>query len=77
MIGRVVAEMKLFDIENEKTFEVTIHSTKITLPFRYKTDHYEALAKVISFDSARNELVTKAILKEIKAKRKDFVLLAR
>ncbi len=77
MIGSVIAEMKSEDMPEVKTFEITIHPTKITLPFRYKTDHYEALAKVISFDSARNELVTKAILKEVKAKRKVLILTER
>ncbi len=77
MIGSVIAEMKSGDIEQIQTFEVTIHSTKLTLPFQYKTDHFEALAKVISFDSARNELITRTILKEVKAKRKVLVLTER
>jgi len=77
MIGPIIAEMKEGDNSNEKTFEVTIFPTKMVLPFRYKTDHYEVLAKVISFDSARNELITKAILKEVKAKRKVLVLTER
>src|SRR3989338_6826416 len=77
MIGPVIAEIKSSEISETKTFEVTIHTTKLTLPFKYKTDHYEALAKVISFDSARNELVTKVILKEVKAKRKVLVLTER
>ena len=77
MIGPVIAEIKSFNMSDNKTFEVSIHPTKITLPFRYKIDHYEALAKVISFDSARNELVVQAILREIKSKRKVLVLTER
>ena len=70
IIGPVIAEIKSFDLPESKTFEVSIHPTKITLPFRFKIDHYETLAKIVSFDSARNELVVQAILKEIKSKRK-------
>jgi len=77
IIGSVIVEIKSFDMPENKTFEVNIHPTKITLPFRYKIDHYETLAKVISFDSTRNELVVQAILKEIKSKRKVLVLTER
>jgi len=77
MIGPIVAEMKEMDVSNERTFEVTIYPTKMIIPFRYKIDHYEILAKVISFDSSRNELISMAILKEIKAKRKVLVLTER
>lgn len=77
MIGPIIVEMKERDNANERAFEVTTCSTKMVIPFRYKTDHYEILAKVISFDSARNELISKVILKEIKAKRKILVLTER
>ena len=77
VIGPIIAEAKVSDSSTTKTFEVTIYPTKVTLPFRYKTDHYETIAKVISYDSARNELVTKAILKEVKARRKVLVLTER
>lgn len=77
VIGPIIAEAKSSDTPGNKTFEVTIHPTKVALPFRYKTDHYETIAKVISYDSARNELVAKAILKEVKAIRKVLVLTER
>ncbi|MDO8604264.1 MAG: DEAD/DEAH box helicase family protein [bacterium] len=77
VIGPIIAEAKASDTASSKTFEITIHPTKVTLPFRYKTDHYETIAKVISYDSTRNELVAKAILKEVKAKRKVLVLTER
>ena len=77
MIGPIIAEMKKEDVSLPRTFEVTIYPTKMILPFRYKTDHYEVLAKVISFDSARNELIAKTIFKEVKAKRKVLVLTER
>lgn len=77
VIGPIIAEAKSSDPLSSKAFEVTVHTTKVTLPFRYKTDHYETIAKVISYDSARNELVAKAILKEVTAKRKVLVLTER
>jgi hypothetical protein len=77
MIGPIIVEIKETDISNERTFEVIIYPTKMIIPFRYKTDHYEILAKVISFDSARNELISMAILKEVKSKRKVLVLTER
>ena len=77
MIGPVITEMKSSETEETQIFEVIIYTTKLTLPFLYKTDHYETLAKVVSFDSTRNELLTKAILKEIKNNRKVLVLTER
>lgn len=77
VIGPIIAEVKSSEAPSNKTFEVTIHPTKVVLPFRYKTDHYETIAKVISYDSARNELVARVILKEAKEKRKVLVLTER
>ncbi len=77
MIGPVITQMKPPSVSEGKSFDITIHKTKLLLPFQYKTDHYEILAKAIIFNSARNELIVKSILKEIKANRKILVLTER
>lgn len=76
-IGPVLAELQQSDHENTQTLTIDVVASKITLPFRYKTDHYETLAKTICYDSARNNLVVKQILKQIKKKKRVLVLTER
>ena len=79
IVGPVIAEMTAMNTnkENKKAFEVNVYSTQLFIPFRYRTDHYETLAKTICYDSARNEQVAKAILEETKLARKVLVLTER
>lgn len=77
IIGPVIAEMKETDRDSRKLFDVSIHTTQLSIPFRYTTDHYETLAKTICYDSARNKLITKVIIEESLAQRKVLVLTER
>lgn len=77
IIGPVIAEMKETDTDSKKLFDVSIHATQLSIPFRYTTDHYETLAKTICYDSARNELITKVIVEEALLSRKILVLTER
>lgn len=76
-IGPVLAELKQSDHESTQTLTIDVVNSKLILPFRYKTDHYETIAKTICYDSARNNLVTKQILKQVKRKKRVLVLTER
>ena len=76
-VGPVLAEQKHSDNETNQTLTIDVATSKLTLPFRYKTDHYETLAKTICYDSARNCLVTKQILRKVKHKKRVLVLTER
>ncbi|MDP1688587.1 MAG: DEAD/DEAH box helicase family protein [bacterium] len=78
IIGPVIAEMATANSkESKRTFDISIYTTKLFIPFRYKTDHYETLAKTICYDSARNKQIAEAILNETKLVRKVLVLTER
>lgn len=79
IIGPVIVEITTMNEnrESKKSFEVSVYPTRLSIPFRYSTDHYETLAKTICYDSARNEQVAKVILEETKLARKVLVLTER
>jgi superfamily II DNA or RNA helicase len=60
-----------------KTFDIKIIPSLLELPFRYKNDHYEVLAKTVSFDTTRNRLIIDAVLSHIKHNRKILLLTER
>ena len=60
-----------------KKFDIQIISSVLDLPFRFKNDHYEVLAKTISYDTARNMLIIDAIKENIKLNHKILVLTER
>lgn len=76
-IGPVLADLQQSDTVQKQTLAIDVVTSQLTLPFRYKTDHYETLAKTICYDSARNTLVTKQILKQVKMKKRILVLTER
>ena len=77
-IGPVIAEMKTQSNTGDlKKFDIQIISSVLDLPFRFKNDHYEVLAKTISYDTARNMLIIDAIKENIKLNHKILVLTER
>jgi len=76
-IGPVLAEMKSSQEAGLKTFDIKIIPSLLELPFRYKNDHYEVLAKTVSFDTARNRLIINAVLDHLKHNRKILLLTER
>ncbi len=76
-IGPVIAEMKTQPMVESRTFDVQILSSLLELPFRYKNDHYEVLAKTISYDTARNRLIIDGISAHLTCGRKILVLTER
>jgi len=82
-IGDIIARMAVSDVPVYETKvvtytpEVLIRDTELEIPFKFTTDHYQLLAKVISCDTGRNRLVVEDILAEIGRNRKTLVLTER
>ncbi|HSW77761.1 MAG TPA: DEAD/DEAH box helicase family protein [Candidatus Chromulinivoraceae bacterium] len=80
-IGDIIANMADFKDINQpatsKKFDVVIRETGLAIPFNWKTDAFDLVAKVISYDTKRNELVIKDALKQVALKRKVLVLSER
>ncbi len=56
---------------------VVIRETELTVPFSFTTDNYQILARIISFDQARNQLVLDDIKKSVAVGQKTLVLSER
>ena len=76
-IGPVIAEIKTPSIVESRKFDIKIMSSILELPFRYKNDHYEILAKTISYDTARNKLIVETICDHLKHNHKILILTER
>ena len=70
-IGEIIAKLEESPIviSNEPTAsvstEIIIKETELSLPFKFSTDNFQLLSKIICFDSARNQLIVKNILTQI------------
>ena len=77
-IGDIIANMDDFakdTLENgAKKFDIVIRNTQLRIPFNWKTDTFELIAKVVSYDTSRNELVIKDILEQVFFKEKYWCL---
>lgn len=80
-IGYIIANMADFAADNklsaQKKFKVVVHETSLNIPFNWKTDAFDLVAKVISYDTGRNEVIIKDILEQVALKRKILVLSER
>lgn len=56
---------------------VIVRETELAAPFSFTTDNYQILARIISFDQARNHLVLEDIKKSVTAGQKTLVLSER
>lgn len=56
---------------------VIVRETELAVPFSFTTDNYQILARIISFDQARNQLVLEDIKKSVEAGQKTLVLSER
>jgi superfamily II DNA or RNA helicase len=57
--------------------EIIVRETSLSIPFKFTTDLFQLLAKVICFDTARNQLIVKDILHETNANKKVLILSER
>lgn len=58
-------------------FGLAVRETSLRLPFDWKTDQFELLAKVICYDTARNEQIVQDILAQVKLRGHTLVLSER
>lgn len=80
-IGDIIANMADFADEGktpaQKKFKIVVRETELNIPFNWKTDAFDLIAKVISYDTQRNELVIEDVLEQVALKRKILVLSER
>ena len=67
-IGEIIARMEASDIAPVSNLpyqppDVLIRTTNLAVPFKFTTDLFQLLAKVVCFDTARNQLIIENILK--------------
>lgn len=80
-IGDIISELTPKDIEQTDAKRVVVNlvvrETTLSFPYNHKTDGYEILNKVISFDTARNQLITEDVKVEIKRGKTILILTER
>lgn len=81
-IGDIIADMSDFHekgvaAHTGKNFAIELKKTEIAIPFNWKTDHFDLVAKTICYDTARNSLVVEDILRQVDLSRKTLVLSER
>lgn len=82
-IGETIAYME--DTPQEPTIltepktklEIVIRDTGLEIPFEWKTDRFQLLAKIVSFDTERNRLVADDISAQVNAGERVLVLSER
>ncbi len=75
-IGEVVATM-LSNRPRTSLPSLIVHETNLQLSFNWKTDQAELLAKVICYDTARNQQIVKDVVAQTKNHKKVLVLSER
>jgi superfamily II DNA or RNA helicase len=83
-IGDILATMDaVYQADSEDTVmkkkapKIIIRVTDLEIPFQWKTDRFQLLAKIISFDTARNRLIASDIIALVKSGNKILVLSER
>lgn len=61
----------------KKRFDIEVRETSLAVPFNWRTDHFDLIAKIISCDTARNQQVVQDILEQTGMGRKVLVLSER
>lgn len=57
--------------------DIIVKETDLFLPFKFSTDNFQILSKIICFDSCRNKLLIKDIIEQINKNKKVLVLSER
>ena len=81
-IGDIVARMEMSDFASivpnvEVLTEIIIRTTDLNIPFKFTTDQFQLLAKIICFDTARNRMIVEDIFKLAEAGKRVLVLSER
>ena len=78
----MIARMEVFDFLPISDFshqppEVLIRTTKLSVPFKFTTDNFQLLAKIVCFDTARNQMIIEDILNKVGEGKRLLVLSER
>jgi len=79
-IGEIIAEMELPTGKKQsktKNFDIIVHKTGLSVPYDWRTDHFDLIAKTICYDTERNAMVASSILDQVGKKRTVLVLSER
>ena len=81
-IGDVIAHMEMSDFESivpvvDVMVNIIIRTTSLNVPFKFKTDQFQLLSKIICFDTSRNRMIIEDILVQVEAGRSVLVLSER
>ena len=81
-IGDIIARMEVSDIEPVSSLphqspKILIRTTNLLIPFKFTTDHFQLLAKVVCFDTARNQMIIEDILSKVGEGKRLLVLSER
>ncbi len=57
--------------------DIVVHDTGLQIPFEWKTDRFQLLAKIVSFDTERNSLIAEDILAQVTTNERVLVLSER
>lgn len=81
-IGDIISRIETTDFKAMSTViarspDVIVKTTSISLPFKFKTDLFQLLSKVICFDTGRNLLIVEGIVEQVTNNHKVLVLSER
>ncbi len=81
-IGDIIAHLEVSDIASMTNLpyqppEIFIRTTNLVVPFKFTTDNFQLLAKVLCFDTTRNQLIVEDILNKINEGKRLLVLSER
>ena len=81
-IGDIIARMEASDFMLVSDLphqppEVLIRTTNLTFPFKFTTDNFQLLAKIVCFDTARNQIIIEDILNKVGEGKRLLVLSER
>lgn len=81
-IGDIVARMEMSDFASvvptvEVLTEIIIRTTSLNIPFKFTTDQFQLLAKIICFDTVRNKMIVEDIFKQVELGKRVLVLSER
>ncbi len=81
-IGDIIARMEMSDFASvvpsvEVLTEIIIRTTGLNIPFKFTTDQFQLLAKIICFDTARNRMIVEDIFKQAESGKRVLVLSER
>jgi superfamily II DNA or RNA helicase len=81
-IGDIIVQMEASDatpVSNvmHRPPDIFIRPTNLVVPFKFTTDNFQLLARIICFDTARNQLIIRDILDNVGAGKRLLVLSER